>query len=110
MPAIDSRSVTSACARLGVGARERREHALIFGGSAGRERQALEIVREAARAVEILDQPPLPGRREIERGDQRGNSPTSPHADLWTARSRGSDAEMLALALEATAAFGIERG
>ena len=76
MPAIDSRSVTSARAAFGIGAGERREHALIFRPLlGGAQRQPFEIVREVALAVEVLHQPPLPDRREFERGDQRGIKP-----------------------------------
>ena len=39
-------------------------------------------MREAAGAVEVLHQPALPGRREIERGDQRGEQPDVAHADF----------------------------
>ena len=60
---------------LRIGARERGEHALIFRPLArGGADQPVEIVREAACAVEVLDQPPLPGGREIERGDQRART------------------------------------
>ena len=39
-------------------------------------------MREVALAVEILHQPPFPGRREIERGDQRREQPDVAHADV----------------------------
>ena len=76
MPAIDRRSVTKRVRGFRIGAGERREHALIIRlAVAGRERQAFEVLRERGLAVEVLDQPPLPGRRQIERGDQRGEQP-----------------------------------
>ena len=68
---------------LRVGAGERCEHALIFRPlDRGGADQAVEVVREAAGAVEILHQAALPGRREIERGDQRGEQPDIAHADF----------------------------
>ena len=66
-----------------VGARKRREHALIFGAAiGGAEREPVEIVRRGCLAVEILHQPPLPGRRQIERRDQRGEQSDIAHADV----------------------------
>ena len=84
MPAIDSRSVTSACAAFGIGAGHRREHALIF-----RRARAPALTASTSRsrssasgAVEILDQAALPRRREIERRDQRGEQADVAHADV----------------------------
>ena len=57
--------------RLGIGVGERREHALVFrrpGG--GGERELIEVVRQRRFAVEILDQPTFPDRREIEGGNE----------------------------------------
>ena len=49
---------------LRIGAGERRQHALIFRPLVGAaEHQAVEVLRQIGLAVEILDQPPLPGRR-----------------------------------------------
>ncbi len=58
---------------LRIGAGERRQHALIFRPLIGAaEHQAVEVLRQIGLAVEILDQPPLPRRRQIEPGDQAG--------------------------------------
>ena len=73
-----------------IGAGKRGKHALIFGpGLRGVEHQPVEIVLEAAGAVEILHQAPLPGRRQLERRDQRGEQ-----ADVAQADFRGIDAVM----------------
>ena len=83
MPAIESRSVTSACAAFGVGAGQRRQHALVFrrggrGASASRSRSW---------ASEVLRLKSLISRRfqagcEIERRDQRRKQPDIAHADF----------------------------
>jgi hypothetical protein len=66
-----------------VRARHRREHALIFRPAVGGgEAQAFQILRERFLAVEILDQPSLPGGREIERRHQRREQPDVAHADF----------------------------
>ena len=58
---------------LRIGAGQRRQHALIFRPRiVAAEHQAIEVLRQIGLAVEILDQPPLPGRRQLEPGDQRG--------------------------------------
>jgi hypothetical protein len=68
--------------RLGIGVGERGEHALVLGRRARRrQHQAVEIVGEAALAVEILDQAPLPRRREVECADQGGEQRDVAHAD-----------------------------
>ena len=68
-------------ARIGAG--ERRQHALIFGlGVGGADGQAVEIVRQRGLVIEILHQPPLPGRRQIERRDQRREQPDVADPDL----------------------------
>ncbi len=59
--------------RLGIGIGQRRKHALVLRAAVdGRQREALEILGERRLAVEILEQAPLPCRREFERRDQRG--------------------------------------
>ena len=69
--------------RLRIGAGKRGEHALIFRRAVGGgERELIEIVRQRAFAIEILDQPALPRRREIERGDEGGEQPDVAHADF----------------------------
>jgi len=68
---------------LRVGAGERCEHALIFGPLARRRvHQPVEIACKAAGAVEVLDEPPLPGGRKVERRDQRGEQRDIAHADF----------------------------
>ena len=57
--------------RLGIGAGERGEHAVVFRRAVRRrQRQLIEVVRQRRLAVEIFDQAALPRRREIERGDK----------------------------------------
>ena len=51
------------------------------------DRQAIEVVRERGFAVEVLDQPPLPRRRQVERGDQRGEQRDVADADRRAAAS-----------------------
>ncbi len=46
------------------------------------EREPVEVVREAALAVEILGEPPLPGGRNVERADERGEQRDVAHADV----------------------------
>ena len=66
-----------------VGAGERREHALVFRARlGGGVRQAVEVVAQAAGAVEVLDQAALPRRREVERADQRREQADVAHAQV----------------------------
>ena len=68
---------------LRIGAGQRREHALIFRpGAGGADREAIEVVCQRGLAIEIFDQAPLPGWREIERGDQRRKQPDVAEADF----------------------------
>ena len=90
MPAIDKQIGDQRVRGLRIRARERGEHALIIVAAVGRaEREAVEILREVALAVEILLQPPLPGRREIERVHQRREQ-----ADIADADVRRRQSEM----------------
>ena len=58
---------------LRIRAGKRREHALIFGPRiVAAEHKTVEVLRQVGLAIEILDQPPLPRRREVEAGDQAG--------------------------------------
>ena len=67
----------------GIGTGQRREHALIFRRpTGGGERELIEIVRQRPFPVEILDQAALPGRRQIERGDEGGKQPDVADADV----------------------------
>ena len=76
---------------LRIGARERREHALIIGAAVGRaEREPVEILREVALAIEIFLQPPLPGRREIERVHERREQSDIADADVRRAAIRNA--------------------
>ncbi len=69
--------------RLGLGARHGREHALVFRvRGAGLDREHVEVALEPSGAVEILDQPALPGRREVEAFHQRGEQADVAHADF----------------------------
>ena len=69
--------------RLRIGAGKRREHAAVFGRAVGRrQRQLIEIVRQRPLPVEILDQAPLPGRRQVERGDEGGKQADIADADF----------------------------
>ena len=69
--------------RLRIGAGERGEHAAVFRRAVcRRQRQLIEIVRQRPFPVEILDQPALPRRREIERGDEGGKQPDVADADF----------------------------
>ncbi len=69
--------------RFRVGAGERGEHALVFRPRPrGADGEPIEILRQRGLVVEVLDQPPLPGRREIERGDQRGKQADVADADV----------------------------
>ena len=68
---------------LRIGAGERRQHALIFRPLLrGDHREAFEVVRQIALAVEVLHQPALPRRREFERADQRGEQADVAGADV----------------------------
>ena len=83
MPAIDSRSVTSACAAFGSEPASAASTPWYSGLLVRRtEREHVEVVRERGLAVEVLHQAALPGRREIERRDQRGEQPDVAHADF----------------------------
>ena len=68
---------------LGIGTGQRGEHALVFRRAVGGgERELVEIVRQRPFPVEILDQAALPGRRQIERGDEGGKQPDVADADV----------------------------
>ncbi len=83
VPAIDIRSVTSASAALRSEPASAASTPFIFvAAGAGREREPLDILRQADLAVEILDQPPPPDRVEIERIDQRGEQRDVAGADF----------------------------
>ena len=74
---------------LRVGAGERGQHALVFGARrAGLEREQIEIALEPSGAAEILDEPALPGRSEIEIVDQRREQPDVAHPDVGRGRRR----------------------
>jgi hypothetical protein len=66
--------------RIGVG--ERRQHAVVSGARAAAECETLEVVGKRGLAIEILDQPALPGGREIETFDQSGKEPNIAHANV----------------------------
>ncbi len=72
---------------LRIGAGERRQHALIFRARiVAAEHQSVEVLRQIGLAVEILDQPPLPGRRQIEPGDQAGEQRDVADVDVGRGR------------------------
>ena len=48
----------------------------------GAHGQPIEVVGQRDFAIEVLDQTPLPGRREIKRGDQRRKQPDVAGADV----------------------------
>ena len=83
MPAIESRSVTSACAAFGS-ERSRAARTPWYSGLfwAACERENVQVVGERGLSVEVLHQPALPGRRQIERRDQRREQPDVAHADF----------------------------
>lgn len=68
-------------ARRRVGALQSREHARMRGSGTRRLLERGEIGLERARAVEILHQPPLPNRRQVQSGNQRGEEAHVAHAD-----------------------------
>ncbi len=71
-----------------VGAGKGREYALIFRPAVGGgERQLIEVMFERGFAVEILDQAPLPRRRQIERCDEGGEQTDIAYTDVWCARA-----------------------
>ena len=68
---------------FGIGAGQRSEHALVLRARVGAgQRQHVEVVREGGLAVEVLHQPALPRRCEIERSDQRGEQPDVAQANF----------------------------
>ena len=67
---------------FGVRARERREYALIFRPGIGRaDGEPIEILRQRCLVIEILDQPPLPRGRQIERRDKGAKQGDIAHSD-----------------------------
>ena len=74
--------------------------------------QRREIVGERAGAVEVLQQPPLPGGRQIERHDQRGEKPDIAHADRGPSHAevfRGFERERKALGICSLKVLAAER-
>src|SRR5262249_54929487 len=70
--------------RFWIGPRKRAEHTLIFRRRLrGADRKPIEILGQRGLVVEILDQAPLPRRREIERFDQSCEQRNIAHADGW---------------------------
>ena len=73
---------------LRIGAGERRQHALIFRPRVvAAQHQPVEVLRQIGLAVEILDQPPLPGRRQVEPGDQAGKQRDVADLDVWRGKA-----------------------
>ena len=88
MPAIESRSVTSACAALGSEPASAASTPWYSAPVRAADAEPFEIVLERGLVIEVLDQAPLPGRCQIERGDQRGEQPDVADADVGLARVR----------------------
>ena len=73
---------------LGVGAGERSEHALIFRARVrSADGEPIEILRQRCLVVEVLDQAPLPGGREIECRDQGAKQRHVTRADVGCAQA-----------------------
>src|SRR5215468_5756048 len=72
------------CVRaFGVGADERREHALIFRpGICRADSEPIEILRQRCLMIEILDQPPLPRGCEIKHRDKGAKQGYIAHANV----------------------------
>src|SRR5262249_3195870 len=76
------------CVRaFGVGADERREHALIFRpGICRADREPIEILRQRCLMVETLDRPPLPWGARSSTATRAQNRATSPMRMFGAAR------------------------
>ena len=68
---------------LRIGTFQSSQNTLVLRLVLGRvERKNVQVVGERSLPVEVLHQPPLPGRRQIERRDQRGEQADVAHPDF----------------------------